>query len=295
MVYLWDRDASTTLLAEKIDWGAESLEMIEEMDGAIVGLSVFANTSTEAHVLSPKLVFKAYTGVVDRARRVLELPLTSAIINGSDIHDANTPAGVAVDKQKINNRVLFILSAELLGNRVDAIWAIHRRNDGSFGVSIDRLINNDTGLTSGKPKGFLQFGDYVTAGFNDNGTYKTTQTTTTYTNQTAKFETVIFGKAQNRYKLRAVGVMTEPLASGESVSVGYKKDEETSFTSVLTHSTVNDLFKETMEIESDGTTLPKFRELEFQVTSTGGATITGFWFQVVNEETGQVKRISVAL
>lgn len=246
IVFLWDRDSSLTTLSESINWGPESLEMIEELDGVLVGVSVFANTSTESFISRPKLVFKAYTGGTPQAKQFLEIPLTSSTVNSNQLPTVNLVTGglgtgVAIDRQKINNRVFFPLSCEINNVQYDAVWAITRLSDGSLSVSIDRLYNNDTAVTSGEPKGLFKFGDYMTVAFEDNSVYKANDTISgaaTYTAQTSVYETLIMGEPYLKFKLNSVGVMTEPLPGGGTVVVKYKKDAETAFTTIFSHTTV---------------------------------------------------------
>ena len=254
---------------------------------------MFANTSTETLTVTPKLVFKAYAGGNPRAQQFLEIPLTSSTVNANQLPTVNLTGGVAIDKQKINNRVLFNLSVEIDSVRLDAIWAIARLADGSLSVSIDRLINNDTALTSGEPKGFFKFGDYMVVGFEDNGTYATNMTinAATFTAQTSVYESLVFGESYLKFKLKSAGVMTEPLLAAGQVVLKYKIDAETSFTTIFTHTTDDSLFHEAINIESSGATLPEFRELTLRIESTGGAVVTGFWAQAEEKPEGLVNRI----
>jgi len=71
----------------------------------------------------------------------------------------------------------------------------------------------------------------------------------------------------------------------------YKKDAETSFTTIFTHNTDDSLFHEAVNIESSGATLPEFRELSLRIESTGGAVITGYWAQAEHKPDGLVGRI----
>ena len=294
IVYLWDRDSSLSTLSESINWGPESLEMIEEIDGVLVGVSVFANTSTETITTRPKIVFKYYDGGVPKAKQFLEIPLTSSTVNNNQLPTVNLTGGVAIDKQKINNRVFFPLSVEINSVRYDAVWAITRLSDGSLSVSIDRLYNNDTAVTSGEPKGLFKFGDYMTVGFEDNAVYKANVTingAATYTAQTSVYETLIMGEPYLKFKQNSVGVMTEPLPAAGQVVIKYKIDAETSFTTIFTHTTDDSLFHESLNIESSGATLPEFRELTLRIESTGGAVITGYWAQAEEKDSGLVARI----
>lgn len=283
VVYLWDRDSLLTTITESIDWGLEKLELIEEIDGIIVGVSSFANTSSEIITVRSKLIFKYWTSG-SRAKQFLEIPLSSASINNNST--------LAWDNQKINNRIFFMASVEIQSTRYDAIWAIARKDDGSLTVSIDRLLNNDTAITSCIPKGFYKFGDYFVVAYTNNGAYVVNVTVNgaeTYTT-TSIYETIIMGESFLKNQLKSAGVMFEKLLAGGEVKLKCRIDGATAWTEIFHETTDGLLFREAINF-SDGTNLPEFREIEFQITSIGGAVITGFWAQAEEIDKGLVSRI----
>lgn len=131
IVYLWDRDTSLLTLSEKIDFGPEFLQELEEIDGWLVGLTTFANTSSETLTITPKLVIKYYPGSGNRALQYTEIPLTSGTVR-------------IAGRQKINNRILFLISCELYGIQTDALLAIAKTGN-QLTVSIDRLYTGTSG------------------------------------------------------------------------------------------------------------------------------------------------------
>ena len=273
IVYLWDRNTSLTTLSEKIDWGTEILELIEEVEGFLIGISRTAAVST---TIRSKVIFKYYTA--QGAKQFLELPFTS-------INSGQT--AIAPIKQKMNNRLYFMMGAEIDGTAQTGIWSIGRLGDNPFALSVDRLLNNDTAitLTNFVALGFQLLGDYMTLA------YKITNSTTfviTRTDDTAAFtassdyESLIFNAGDSSLKKDLIGItiMTEPLPAGGQVTVGYKKDAETSFTTILTHDTDDSISDSAVNIESSGATLPKdYKEIQFQIISTGNAVVTGFSFK----------------
>lgn len=286
-VLLWDRDSSVTTISEKIDFGYESLELIEEINGYLVGVSLLIDSSTTAITFSPKIVFKAWAGGSTTAKQFNEILLSS----GST---ANTAIGQ--DKQKINNRILFMLKCQIQGTQVDAVWSLGAKPDGTFAVSIDRLLNNDSAITTSQLKGFFKYGDYMVVNYSNNstpysGTYVSNITINSETfTATASFETIIFGESYQKFKLNSVGVMFEKLPTNGQVVLKYRIDGATSWTTIFTHTTDDSLFHEAINIEAGGA-LPEWREIEFQILSTGGAVITGFWAQAEEMKKGLVNRI----
>ena len=183
-------------------------------------------------------------------------------------------------------------SVEIQETRYDAIWAIGRKDDGSLTVSIDRLLNNGTAITSCIPKGFYKFGDYFVLGYTNNGTYVANKTVTgaaTYT-ATASYETIIMGESFLKFKLTSAGVMFEKLPADGQVILKCRIDGATSWTTIFTETTDDLLFREAINF-ADATNLPEFREIEFQISSVGGAVITGFWAQAEGVDKGLVTRI----
>lgn len=292
---MWDQDSSLTTLSEKIDWGFEQLEFVDELDGLMVGVGRISNTSSETITVRPKLIFKYWAGGSTTAKQFLELPLSSSAINNNST--------LAWDIQKVDNRILFLASVQINGTDLPAIWAIGRKADGTFSVSIDRLINNDTAITSCIPKGFLKFGDYYHVAFTDNGTYKANVTINgagTYSSATAIWESVIMGEPYLKFKLMSIGIMTEPLPAAGQITLQYAADSNitppgsstpTTWTTIFSWSTDDELFHEAVKIESTAAEFPEFREIQFRIQSTGGAVVTGFWAQAEQKSSGFVNRL----
>ena len=276
VVYLWDRDASKGEVTESIDFGPEDLELIDVLDGALVGVSVLRNSYSDVITFDPYISFKYYPGGIQSARQFLQLPFS---VTGQRI----------IDSQKINNRLLFLMSGTLDGDstQTDGIWSLAKIGD-RFAVTIEYLYNNDTAITSGIPKGFLRFGDFVIAAFTDGGTYKCNQlSSATFVSSAPSYETVIFngGDAAQTKKFLKGTLITEPLPAAGSATLAYKADAETSFTTILTHSIDDAIRKDTVNV-AGAANLPEFQEKAYKITSTGNAVITGLKF-VYDEVTGK--------
>ena len=63
--------------------------------------------------------------------------------------------------------------------------------------------------------------------------------------------------------------MAEPLPANGQILLAYKKDEETSFTTIFTWNTNSELYHEAINIESSGAAFPEFREITFRVECVG--------------------------
>ena len=267
LVYLWDRDSSLTTTTEKIDWGTENLEFIEEIEGDLIGVRVTGATSV---VVYPKLLFKKFNGGYG-IKQFRELRLT------------NSTVLFGPNKHKQNNRFYFSMLATVESTLHAAIWAIGKNANGEFSVYMDRLWDDDVTFTiSDTPLGFQLLGDYMTIAYKIAGTY-TLQTTSNqdYT-VNATIESLIFtsGRPDLKKDLLGVTVHFEPLPSGSSIAMGYKIDNESSFTNIFTFSTANAISHSAVN------SLPKdYKEIQFQIISlgsgvqNGSGVITGYSFK----------------
>src|SRR3990167_171238 len=284
VVYIWNRDATLATLSESIDWGNENLHMIEELDGELIGLSSSDVSGTN---FAPKLIFKRWaSGVGAIPFLTITLGPTTSLVTYGPSTGLHTQG--LISKQKRNNRIYFMMSCEVDGVQLDGVFSIGRSEEGSWVFSLDRLLNNDTAITSAQPMGFDLLGDYMTVAYKDNSVYSVRRTNNDGNfSATSIIESVIFNNVNDGVnviggdssifkKLEKFTIMTKPLAAGEQVVVKLKKDEETSFaTTVLTHST-DDKISKTAVNDSTGSTLPEYQELTIRIESIGGAEVTGY-------------------
>ena len=266
-IYLWDQDSTLTTLSEKIDWGNEDIEFIEEVDGYLVGIS---KTSATSVVKKPKILFKYALG--SGTKKFLEFDATNVtILFGNNI-------------QKQNSRLYFLMSVEIDSTRQMGLWSIGRNAEGEFSLFMDRMLDNGTTTftASDAPLGFQLLGDYLTVAYKVGSTYTIRRTDDDGYTATSFYESLIFNAGDGSLKkdLKGITVMHQPLPTVGQVVVKYKKDAESSFTTILTSSTDNTISESAVNIQSSGTPLPKgYKEIQFRMESTGNAIITGLSFQ----------------
>jgi len=264
-VFLWDRDSSVATLDESIDWGNGALNILEEVEGMLVGVSLIGSSALS---FKSRLGFRYYTG--NGAKQFAELVSSSAT------------ATLPLAKQKINSRLYFMADLTLNGVQHQGVWSIGRNSEGApFAVAFEYLPNNDTALDSGTLVNFFLLGDYMLIAYTSStafGLSKTDDQQTSYT-ATSIYETRTFNFEDSSIVKKLIGaaVTHEYLPASGSVTLKYKKDEETSFTTILTNTTDNSVSEDAVR-KSDGTTLPEFKEITFRIESTGGAVVTGLHF-----------------
>jgi hypothetical protein len=265
--YLWDRDSSLTTLSDKIDFGYGSLQVIEKIDGVTFGVSVVGDSTNGSKY---RMIVRYWDGSGSEAQFMAQF----------DFDGVPTVYG----KQKVDKKILFSVIGTINGEVMDGLWAISKNKNGTYAVTFDRLVNNDTGLTSSKfIKGFFQLGDIVFISYQSSGTFGMSKTDDQATyNSTSIYETTVFdaGDKRNRKDLIGITVTTEPLPTNGSYTIKYKADADSSWTTIFTESTDNSISHSAINIESTGAQLPSGKELRFRIESTGGAVITSLYGEV---------------
>lgn len=263
-VFLWDRDSSLTTLSESIDWGSGTLKVLEEVDGVLMGISLNGANST---VFADRVIFRYLNG--NKAEKFKEITGTNSTT-------------LLIAKQKVDNRLYFMMSISLNGTTREGVWSLGRSSPGQPFALVHERTPSSTALVNGNLFNFFILGDFMFQSYSDNGTYtlvKTIEPVSYSANsiyETKKFNT---GDLSITNKLVGVSVNYEPIDGG-TVTMKYRIQGETSYTTIFTHTaTLTTNSFSAINITATGATLPEYKEIEFQIISTGGVVITGYSFK----------------
>lgn len=266
-LFRWNRSSTLATLTENINWGSGSLKIVEELEGFTVGISLdggFGGATTTR--LNDRVRFQYYTG--------------SGVKSFFEILGA-TSTNLPIIKQKINNRLYFMMSITLNGAVREGVWSFGKNPNGQgFNLVHERTPNNDTALVSGTLRGFFYVGDYLFQGYVNNSSVhgvSKTDNGAVYSH-TSTFESVINEGMQMEHKLKLkqfnsiiIGYASLPAISGQVV-VKCKVDGG-SYVIVRTCTTTGVNF---IEMPFAGLGVSKGREIEFRLESTLGASIIHF-------------------
>jgi hypothetical protein len=269
--FLWDMNATT--YSEIIDWGSGVAQIGEQVEGKLIGISYVANYFENA-----KIVFRSYAGGLANTF----LTLRSETLYGSGYTD------LPQAKQKNNNYLYFLMSITLNGTKQEGLWKIGRETpDKPFALTFDRAVNNDTALGAGAIlRNFFIYLDYVFISYGTDTAMAMSKTNdqVSYT-ASSVVETLKIRVSKGKSgKLMCVGVMTDPLPAGGSIVMKYKKDNDTSYTTIFTHTTLNSLYHDAINHEATGVTLPTFKEISLQIISAGKAIPVGWYYAYEEKE-----------
>lgn len=264
VVYLWDRDETTTILSESIPWGEGNLRVLEEIEGFLVGISYIGTNNIN---FDQKAVFKYYAG---------SKPITFLEFVNDTTFSTSSPNDIPIAKQKVNKYLYFPMKITLNGTIQHGIWKIGRTKSGTFSVVMDRTWNNDTTpVAADEIFNFILVGDYMFIAYSDGGTHDISKTDNTNLHDiTAIYETVILndGNSAITKKLKGITAMHEALPANGKITIKYKKDEETSFTEIGSNTT-DDAIRSSF-VKTSSAELPQYKEITFRLELTAQTAAT---------------------
>jgi len=256
-VFLWDMTSSD--VADNALFGEGSIKVLATAGSDLVGIAL--STSSLRH--KDRITIKRYTGY--------GFETIQEFVGG----DNTTQLPLA--KQGINDRIYFMMRITLDGNVLDGVWSVGKKDSG-YSVVHERTPNNSDALTSGASlKNFVFVGDFLFQSYVDtNYALMKTLATATYS-ATSSYETLKLngGDAARRKQLIGVTVNTVSTPASATVTLSYKVDAESSYTTIGTITATGTISKEFVTVVSTGKNFPEFNEIQFKLTSVGGSEITG--------------------
>lgn len=261
-VFLWNLYSPD--VQEVIDWGEGELRVLENVEGMLVGVTDrYLNNASGAGRGS--MIIQGYTG---GSPQVLKEVFTEKL-NGITM-----PNYKAVK----NNRLFFV--AKIMTNTAgttydEGIWSFGRKNSQyQFALSLDYIDEN---ISTSGIQSFGSAGNFFFIAHSADGSVDKINDSAVYT-MTSLLETQVlnFGTTEDDKRLDRFKVSFRKMASGESVVLKYKVDGATSWTTIGTFDTDDALSHTFLREELAGVDFKSGREFKFQITSTGGAEITGW-------------------
>ncbi len=261
-VFLWN--LTSTDVQEAIDWGEGELRVLETIEGMLVGITDrYLNNATGAGRGS--MIVQIYSG---GSPQVVKELFTQALSGKT----------MPLSKAVKNNRVFF--SAKIMTNSAgteynEGIWSFGRKNvNYPYTITLDIIDEN---INTSGIQAFGTAANFFFIAHSADGSIDKTDDTAVYT-FTSIYESQIFnfGDPASDKRLESIKLSFRRLLSGESVMAKYKVDDATSWTTIGTFSTVGELSRTFLSIESNDTNFAGGKEYKFQFTSIGGAEITGF-------------------
>lgn len=287
LVLLWDRDTSLATVSEIIDWGTGILQVLNNLNGHLIGISNVGGAS--ANIIDRNsIMIKGYAGTY---------PVS--------IHEFSTERQTTTAPTvNINPNVNFIyrdrlfFSIDLVGGSTSpsyyGLWSMGKSRDSNqYAVTIERGATTDNSETS--VKAAAATGDYFSMVYTANGTLGFSINSSSLTvpfSGTSYYEScvnpgMLLQKNTRSHftmvkDLSAVSVSFYPLIASQTITLKYRIDsngawttitsyDSTSIDTAISDSDTNSGFERTKD--ASGAALGAGRFIEFRIESTGGAQI----------------------
>lgn len=273
IVYLWSRDP-TDVFVQPIDWGDGSLEILENINETLVGVSSIKVVGTFDSITNYNYQVKTYSGG------------SVQVVNDTVTTNTNV---LRHFKAKQYDKLYFGFDTD------DTIWVTGKNKSGEWFVSKDRYITPTGSTITGVLNNFSLVGDKLFTAYTDGGVagYLALEKETTWSTSTPSFVTTINPNMpiEHRYekkKLVAVQIVYEINVSGgtSSGTVGLLLSiDNSTLTSVISksQSAVGQYVTHAQEYAS-GLNFGEGYEFYFQATSTGAVRIKEikYKYEIVN-------------
>lgn len=260
-INIWDLASSNS--TEKINVGTGNVRIVGNAQDIL--FTVVDNFIDDAVRSSnkPTMEIKQYIGNGEmETTHVLEIP---AIIDDSTYADAWERA-VSTFKIQRNTQTLFY--ARLPNNEAgdsfdEGLWAVGKNSQGQLCLILQ--ISTE-GL--GMPENIFGFAQQVFFIKKDGGIVRLSDNTYS---DVSLFTTLKMneGNTEIEKKLHGVEIVTEPLESGQTISLYYKRDGDASRTKIGDFTGTDEVSAEFL-YDDNGNNFFNYKEIEFDIESTGG-------------------------
>lgn len=249
-VYIWDYTSAD--VTEAIDWGPGSIKVLENLNGVLVGVSdEYMSSGVSLGAGQGKMVIRDYQGGSPVITKIVEAKSTGGYVRKSK--------GVRGGALRFAAKVPVSASVTYEG-----IWAYGSRGSGYANALTLDFIEEDA--TAGIDA-FNQIGNIDYIAHSNDGSVQRTSPTETYT-YTSIYESQIYYKNYQN-QLEIIELTSEPVPSGGVLTLKYRVDGASSWTTIGTMSTAGQTYTTFTKLAS-GEDFQKHHEVEFRLESAGG-------------------------
>ncbi len=268
VVGLWSGSLTSSELIDVVDFGNDTLMVLDNINDVIVGVSGLSVGGASDVGTQNAITIRGYAGGSAQVLQKVE-SIGSA---GSRVFPL---------KAKRNNKLYFPMMAYLNGTLVNQIWVIYRNEAGQWVVSPDRKLNNNTEVVASSTPtiGLSIIGDYMWVAFGATTTGSFLRTNDqAYFTATSSYETTVNPNMETsdrskKKQLKAVSLRCgSPAASSHTVTLSYSVDGG-AFRTIYTGASSAEIRVVEEVAESTGSPLLEAREYIFKIESTGNGEI----------------------
>ena len=289
IVGLWDRDTTKTIFDQTIPWGYGFLKVLNNLNGALVRVSVLSGEVNTAGLDIDKIQVKVYEGGSEPyiVKEIIATRLTSTRPSCVVNHRVNYIK---------DNRLYFSIS--VVNGDADAnyygLWSVGKNELGQWTVVREQGATTDdseTGIIAAAHHGdFLSCvhtaAGTITSSYADNALADIYDATSFY--ETGPNQNMVEGDRTKRKKLKCFFATYLPLPADGQVTMKYRLNSKKSdsWSTAFTETTDGKTLTEVV-VDTTGSQFPEFDIAELRPESVGGAIITSFGYEYDLVETLQ--------
>lgn len=283
-VFIWDM-VTTATVADVIDFGEGTLHILENIEGALVGVLDRHMEKSEGDddlgIGQGAMVIKRWTGGI--ARTVKELVATQSVTFGRFLKDkvvkdnrlywvASVPFGVSTSTTTTYNLGIYCFG------RKDA--------NSEFALSLDYIEDGIATTTDAtfRIDSFGAAGNYWFINHSNDGSLEKTNDSATGYTTASVYESQKFDMGMDKGEFIGATILCETLPTAGQIVLKYKVDNGTSWSAAILTETTNSV--ERTQVINASAAIPQFQTIEWRIESTGGAVITGFSFKYEEIKSG---------
>lgn len=266
IVVLWDPTLSN--FSEIIDFGSGDIFAFANIEGSLVAI-MQVGTSTLTLTGGSVQVKRWGGGAVDVEKHFKFTSPISTILPGNFISKTNVQ----------DNSMYFYAQMNINETIYRGIWRYGRKHIGlPFGFTLLHPSPIVDGTFSDLAQTWEMTNEYTAMVRSANNRIYVTKATSGYADASI-LESQIYsaGRLDQKNKVHSVFATFEALPAGAQVVMKYRKDAETSYTTLWTETTDGASVRE--QASGSGVTLPAYKKIQFRLESTGGAEITSWGFR----------------
>lgn len=288
VVILWDRVTSVTTVSQIIPWGAGNLKVLNNVNGAIVGVSTLSSNATASVQDHDAVQVKVFTGGAE--------PQLVKEISANRLTTTAPACTINANVNFVYNNRLYFSANVVHGGAAPAyygLWSFGRTKLGGWAVQIERMATN-TGTETGVLAAAIA-GDFVCMAHTAVGTLTYTtngNNLSTMYDATSIYESVINPEMDEadyeaQKQLMTVYAAFLPLPDDAQAVIKYRVDvtQDASGSTLgngwttLATVTTNDAVVVESILDSAGSQFTAGRKYEFRIESDNGAILTGFGYK----------------
>ncbi len=298
IVYLWDLDAVLATISEVINWGTGILQVLNNLNGRLIGMSNVGGSSVNVDVRASILI-KEYAGGVPQP-----------------IHEISTDKQTTTQPSvKINPFVNFIyrnrlyFSVDIVGGSTSpnlyGVWSIGKSNTSNqYAIAIEYSATNNNSETSVSAAAIT--GDYISTVYTAPGTLGfsvvnsdlgTKFVATSYYESCVNPGILLLKNTRLHFtlpkQLQTVSLAFYPLVAEQTITLKYRVDSNSGatgtlgagWTTIRTYTSANQSEGDTNSgfeqpiRDAAGASFTSGRFYEFRIESVGGAQILEFAYK----------------